>query len=73
MSLPTGGGVGKELTTVLLAVFAGEHFSALNGFGLVLCVAGDVVYFMQRTREKQEAEEQQPVIEEGRVASHVAA
>lgn len=64
-------GVAKELVTVMIAVVAGERFSALNGLGLVLCLAGDVVYFMKRTREKQQPEEEQPVFDRARTLSSV--
>ena len=55
----------------MIAVVAGERFSALNGLGLVLCLAGDVVYFMKRTREKQQPEEEQPVFDRARTLSSV--
>ena len=48
-------GVCKELATVLLAIAAGESFSTVNAAGLALCLAGNVVYFLQRSREKPES------------------
>jgi solute carrier family 35 protein C2 len=46
-------GVVKELVTVMVAVAAGDRLSAVNVCGLVLCVLGNVAYFLKRTKERE--------------------
>ena len=41
-------GVIKEIVTVLAAVMVGDLLSAWNVFGIVLCLAGNLIYFTRR-------------------------
>lgn len=54
----------KELVTVLVAVAAGDTLSPINMVGLVLCALGNIVYFLKRTKEREEEMEARPVLAE---------
>ena len=49
-------GVLKEIITVLLAVWLGDHFSPVNAVGVVLCIAGNIVYFSKRAHTNKRAQ-----------------
>lgn len=45
-----------------VAVAVGDVLSPMNMFGVVLCILGNVAYFLKRTKEREETAEAQPVL-----------
>ena len=56
-------GVLKEIVTVLLAVAAGDLLSPINALGLALCILGNLLYFLKKTKEREEEDEARAVLE----------